>query len=45
MTQRDARNGTLIVGGGYAGSILARHVGEATIVSPENFMLFRPLFF
>ena len=43
MTQREARNGTLIVGGGYAGSILARHVGEATIVSPENFMLFRPL--
>ncbi len=43
MTQRDARNGTLIVGGGYAGTILARHVGEATIVSPENFMLFRPL--
>lgn len=43
MTQRDARNGTLIVGGGYAGSILARQVGEATIVSPENFMLFRPL--
>ena len=43
MAEREARNGTLIVGGGYAGSILARHVGEATIVSPENFMLFRPL--
>ena len=43
MTRRDARNGTLILGGGYAGSILARHVGEATIVSPENFMLFCPL--
>src|SRR6187455_2215172 len=43
MTEREARNGTLILGGGYAGSILARHVGEATIVSPENFMLFRPL--
>ncbi|HJV30339.1 MAG TPA: FAD-dependent oxidoreductase, partial [Gaiellaceae bacterium] len=43
MTEREARNGTLIVGGGYAGSILTRHVGEATIVSTENFMLFRPL--
>jgi NADH dehydrogenase len=43
VTEREARNGTLIVGGGYAGSILARHVGEATIISPENFMLFRPL--
>ena len=43
MTEHEARNGTLIVGGGYAGSILARHVGEATIVSTENFMLFRPL--
>ncbi len=43
MTEREARGGTLIVGGGYAGSILARHVGEATVVSPENFMLFRPL--
>ena len=43
MTRRDARNGTLILGGGYAGSILARHVGEATIVSPENFMLYTPM--
>jgi NADH:ubiquinone reductase (H+-translocating) len=33
----------LIVGGGYAGSVLARLLGEATIVSPENYMLFRPL--
>jgi len=43
MDERRARNGTLIVGGGYAGSVLARLVGEATIVSPENYMLFRPL--
>jgi NADH dehydrogenase len=43
MDERQARNGTLIVGGGYAGSVLARQLGEATIVSPENYMLFRPL--
>jgi NADH:ubiquinone reductase (H+-translocating) len=43
MDVRHARNGTLIVGGGYAGSTLARLLGEATIVSPENYMLFRPL--
>ncbi len=43
MDERRARNGTLIVGGGYAGSILARLLGEATIVSPDNYMLFRPL--
>lgn len=42
-TERLARNGTLVVGGGYAGSVLARSLGEATIVSPENYMLFRPL--
>jgi NADH:ubiquinone reductase (H+-translocating) len=43
MDERLARNGTLIVGGGYAGSVLARELGAATIVSPENYMLFRPL--
>ena len=43
MAQRNARAGTLIVGGGYAGSVVARMVGEATIVNPENHMLFRPL--
>jgi NADH dehydrogenase len=42
-TERTARGGTLIVGGGYAGSILARLVGAATIVGPDNYMLFRPL--
>jgi NADH:ubiquinone reductase (H+-translocating) len=40
---REARGGTLIVGGGYAGSIVARKLREVTIVNPENFMLFRPL--
>ena len=45
MATRQARGGTLIVGGGFAGSTLARLLGErgATIVGPENFMLFTPL--
>jgi NADH:ubiquinone reductase (H+-translocating) len=40
-----ARGGTLIAGGGYAGSLVAKLLGTrgATIVSPENFMLFTPL--
>jgi len=43
--ERRAHGGTLIAGGGYAGSIVARRLGQrgATIVSPENFMLFTPL--
>jgi NADH dehydrogenase len=42
---RHARGGTLIAGGGYAGSLVARLLGRrgATIVSPENYMLFTPL--
>ena len=42
---RAARGGTLIVGGGFAGSYVARLLGKrgATIVSPDNFMLFTPL--
>jgi NADH dehydrogenase len=42
---REARGGTLIVGGGFAGSTVARLLGKrgATIVSPDNFMLFTPL--
>jgi NADH:ubiquinone reductase (H+-translocating) len=45
MAEREARGGTLIVGGGFAGSYVARKLGRrgATIVSPENFMLFTPL--
>jgi NADH:quinone reductase (non-electrogenic) len=42
-TDRLARGGTLVIGGGYAGSIVARRLGECTIVNPENYMLFRPL--
>lgn len=45
MADREARGGTLITGGGFAGSYVARLLGRhgATIVSPENFMLFTPL--
>jgi NADH:quinone reductase (non-electrogenic) len=36
---------TVILGGGFAGAYVARYLGErgATIVSPENFMLFTPI--
>jgi len=42
---RKARGGILVVGGGFAGSYVARLLGRsgATIVSPENFMLFTPI--
>jgi NADH dehydrogenase len=42
---RQARGGTLILGGGFAGSSAGRYLGErgATIVSPENFMLYTPM--
>jgi NADH dehydrogenase len=42
VTERDARGGTLILGGGFAGAWVARLLGRrgATIVSRENFMLF-----
>jgi len=45
MEARIARGGTLILGGGFAGSYVARLLGSAgaTIVSPENFMLYTPL--
>jgi NADH dehydrogenase len=45
VTERTARGGTLILGGGFAGAYVARLLGErgATIVSPENYMLFTPL--
>jgi NADH dehydrogenase len=41
----DARSGTLVLGGGFAGSYVARLLGKrgATIVSPENFMLYTPM--
>jgi NADH dehydrogenase len=42
---RQARGGTLILGGGFAGSYVAKLLGRAgaTIVSRENFMLYTPL--
>jgi NADH:ubiquinone reductase (H+-translocating) len=42
---RDATGGTLVLGGGFGGSYVARLLGRhgATIVSRENFMLFTPL--
>jgi NADH dehydrogenase len=45
MSERDALGGTLILGGGFAGGYVARLVGKrgATIVSPENFMLYTPM--
>lgn len=45
MERREARSGTLILGGGFAGSYVARLLGRrgATIVSPENYMLYTPL--
>src|ERR1041384_1331572 len=42
---REARCGTLILGGGFAGAYVARGLGArgATIVNPTNFMLYTPL--
>src|SRR6185436_11580233 len=42
---RPALGGTLVIGGGFAGGYVARLLGKrgATIVSPENFMLYTPL--
>ena len=42
---RAARGGVLVVGGGFAGSYVARLRGRegATVVSPENFMLYTPM--
>jgi len=40
-----ALGGTLVVGGGFAGGYVARLLGKrgATIVSPENYMLYTPM--
>ena len=45
MVELEARGGTLIIGGGFAGASLARIIGKAgaTLVNPENFMLYTPL--
>jgi NADH dehydrogenase len=42
---RAARGGILVLGGGFAGSYVARRLGPggATIVNPANFMLYTPL--
>jgi NADH:quinone reductase (non-electrogenic) len=43
--EREALGGTLVLGGGFAGGWVARYLGKrgATIVSPENSMLYTPL--
>jgi NADH:quinone reductase (non-electrogenic) len=45
MADRVALGGTLVLGGGFAGGYVARLLGKhgATIVSPENFMLYTPM--
>jgi NADH dehydrogenase len=45
MADREALGGTLVLGGGFAGGYVARLLGRrgATIVSPENFMLYTPM--
>jgi NADH dehydrogenase len=45
LERRHARGGTLVLGGGFAGSYVARLLEKrgATIVSLENFMLFTPM--
>jgi NADH dehydrogenase len=45
MEVRQARGGTLVLGGGYAGSHVTRLLGRrgATVVNPDNFMLYTPL--
>jgi NADH dehydrogenase len=45
LRNREAKGGVAIIGGGFAGSYVARLVGKrgATIVSPENFMLYTPM--
>ena len=45
VKSRAARGGTLVLGGGFAGGYVARLLGKAgaTIVSPENFMLYTPM--
>jgi NADH:ubiquinone reductase (H+-translocating) len=45
VQEREAAGGVLVLGGGFAGAYVARLLGKrgATIVSPENFMLYTPL--
>jgi len=45
VAEREALGGTLILGGGFAGGYVGRLLRRrgATIVSPENFMLYTPM--
>jgi NADH dehydrogenase len=45
VIDREARGGTLVIGGGFAGGYVARCLRKrgATIVSPENSMLYTPM--
>jgi len=45
VADRQAAGGVLVVGGGFAGGYVARLLEKrrATIVSPENFMLYTPM--
>ena len=45
MIHREAQGGTLVLGGGFAGAYVARLLGRqgATIISPQNSMLYTPL--
>jgi NADH:quinone reductase (non-electrogenic) len=45
VERREAEGGTLVVGGGFAGAYVARMLGKrgATVVNPDNFMLYTPL--
>ena len=45
VRETSARGGTLVLGGGFAGAYVARLLGKrgATIVSPQNSMLYTPL--
>jgi len=45
VIEREAQGGTLVLGGGFAGAYVARLLGKqgATIVSPQNSMLYTPL--
>jgi NADH dehydrogenase len=45
MRQREACGGTLVLGGGFAGAYVARLLGKrgATVISPDNSMLYTPL--
>jgi NADH dehydrogenase len=45
VAERAALGGTLVLGGGFAGAYVAKFLGKrgATIVSPENFMLYTPM--